>query len=155
MRGKTSSSVMIISCFLINLFDFPVFTGVVATLKCPANAKPFSTFIFQDKKSVESTCLCFARLVDNFQHEEVCSSSCCFFLELDVSGMLISVLAPRPLPTEPSAGGRVPRPLDQHSAVAGRDSSCAQLGNVHYGCTHVFPHVLQLSLPGSPTYETK
>ncbi|XP_053565809.1 E3 ubiquitin-protein ligase TRIP12 isoform X7 [Bombina bombina] len=24
----------------------------------------------QDKKSVESTCLCFARLVDNFQHEE-------------------------------------------------------------------------------------
>ncbi|XP_072330044.1 E3 ubiquitin-protein ligase TRIP12 isoform X6 [Scyliorhinus torazame] len=25
----------------------------------------------QDKKSVESTCLCFARLVDNFQHEEV------------------------------------------------------------------------------------
>lgn len=27
--------------------------------------------VFQDKKSVESTCLCFARLVDNFQHEEV------------------------------------------------------------------------------------
>ncbi|XP_066858284.1 E3 ubiquitin-protein ligase TRIP12 isoform X3 [Anser cygnoides] len=27
----------------------------------------------QDKKSVESTCLCFARLVDNFQHEEVAS----------------------------------------------------------------------------------
>lgn len=27
--------------------------------------------LFQDKKSVESTCLCFARLVDNFQHEEV------------------------------------------------------------------------------------
>lgn len=31
-------------------------------------------YFFQDKKSVESTCLCFARLVDNFQHEEVCSS---------------------------------------------------------------------------------
>lgn len=29
--------------------------------------------LFQDKKSVESTCLCFARLVDNFQHEEVCT----------------------------------------------------------------------------------
>jgi len=29
------------------------------------------TFVLQDKKSVESTCLCFARLVDNFQHEEV------------------------------------------------------------------------------------
>ncbi|XP_047248117.1 E3 ubiquitin-protein ligase TRIP12 isoform X3 [Girardinichthys multiradiatus] len=28
----------------------------------------------QDKKSVESTCLCFARLVDNFQHEEVCTN---------------------------------------------------------------------------------
>lgn len=28
-------------------------------------------FFHQDKKSVESTCLCFARLVDNFQHEEV------------------------------------------------------------------------------------
>lgn len=29
------------------------------------------TLVLQDKKSVESTCLCFARLVDNFQHEEV------------------------------------------------------------------------------------
>uniref|UniRef100_H0ZDF0 E3 ubiquitin-protein ligase n=1 Tax=Taeniopygia guttata TaxID=59729 RepID=H0ZDF0_TAEGU len=28
----------------------------------------------QDKKSVESTCLCFARLVDNFQHEEQVAS---------------------------------------------------------------------------------
>ncbi|XP_033953465.1 E3 ubiquitin-protein ligase TRIP12 isoform X2 [Pseudochaenichthys georgianus] len=28
----------------------------------------------QDKKSVESTCLCFARLVDNFQHEEEVAS---------------------------------------------------------------------------------
>ncbi|KAM4693958.1 E3 ubiquitin-protein ligase TRIP12 isoform 3-T6 [Discoglossus pictus] len=30
----------------------------------------------QDKKSVESTCLCFARLVDNFQHEELCTDCC-------------------------------------------------------------------------------
>lgn len=44
--------------------------------------------------------------------------------------------------TEPSAGGCVTRPLDQYSAVAGSDSSSAQLRNVHYGCTHVFPYVL-------------
>lgn len=44
--------------------------------------------------------------------------------------------------TEPSAGGCITRPLDQYTAVAGSDSSSAQLWNVHYGCTHVFPYVL-------------
>lgn len=112
-----------------------------------------SVTVFQDKKSVESTCLCFARLVDNFQHEEVCCSNQFFYCWawLDVSGITISIyLLCCPIPvdiyvcssTEPSAGGCVTRPLDQYSAVAGSDSSSAQLGNVHYGCTHVFPYVL-------------
>lgn len=43
-----------------------------------ANAN-YPVTLFQDKKSVESTCLCFARLVDNFQHEEVCRSNHFFY----------------------------------------------------------------------------
>lgn len=44
--------------------------------------------------------------------------------------------------TEPAAGGGVTGPVDQHSAAAGSDPSCSQLGDVYHGCAHVFPDVL-------------
>ena len=40
---------------------------------------------FQDKKSVESCCLCFARLVDNFQADER------ILKEIAAHGLLTSV----------------------------------------------------------------
>lgn len=57
--------------------------------------------------------------------------------------------------TEPVAGGGIKGPVDKHPAAVGSDSSCAQLGDVHHGCAHVFTYVLQLSMPGSPAYETE
>ena len=129
---------------------------------------------FQDKKSVESTCLCFARLVDNFQHEEVGNSFFCFvFFRLDTvfcfcvchlcvvssichaANVCVCACVSMFKSTEPAAGGCITGPVDQHSATAGSDPSCTQLGDVHHGCAHVFPHVLQLPLLGSPTYETE
>ena len=56
---------------------------------------------------------------------------------------------------EPAAGGGFTGPVDQHSAAAGCDPSCSQLGDVHHGRAHVFTDVLQLSMPGSPAYETE
>lgn len=59
------------------------------------------------------------------------------------------------LPTEPAAGGCITGPVNQYSAAAGGDASCAQLGDVYYGGADVFSHVLQLPLPGSPAYEAE
>lgn len=57
--------------------------------------------------------------------------------------------------TEPSSGGCITGPVDQHSAAAGSDPSSAQFGDVYHGCAHVFTYVLQLPLSGSPAYETE
>lgn len=58
-------------------------------------------------------------------------------------------------PTEPSAGSGFTGPSDKHSTAAGCDPSCTQLWDVHHGCAHVFPYVLQLSLLGSSAHEAE
>lgn len=63
--------------FIVVIFNSYLMPSSLPNANCSVTA-------FQDKKSVESTCLCFARLVDNFQHEEVCCSNI-FFLLLGIA----------------------------------------------------------------------